>query len=274
MKMRLFASDLDGTLVRSDGTISAASRAALKRAADAGLLVVFVTGRPPRWLDEIGDETGHTGLAVAANGAVLYDLHSETVLRERLLTPELLATLTADLRAAFPAVRFGVEYGTAFGYEPGYRHDWEINPDRDHRGNPLPVPLVAPLDRITAAPAVKLLAKDLGADPDCFLAAAAAVAGDRATVTTSSRHGLLEIAAPGVTKATGLAELASTHGIDSAEVVAVGDMPNDVAMLLWAGRAYAVANAHPSVLAVADDVLPSNDDDGVAVLIERLLGTP
>jgi Cof subfamily protein (haloacid dehalogenase superfamily) len=269
--VRLFASDLDGTLVRSDGTISAASRTALKRAAEAGILVVFVTGRPARWLHEIGDETGHTGMAVAANGAVLYDLRTETVLREQLLPPELLRALTAELRAAFPAVRFGVEYGTAFGYEPGYRHEWEINPSRDHRGNPLPVPVVAPLDRIITAPAVKLLAKDLDADPDHFLAAAAAVVGDSATVTTSSRHGLLEIAAPGVTKASGLAEVAATHGIEPAEVVAVGDMPNDVAMLSWAGRGYAVGNAHPSVLAVADEVLPSNDDDGVAVLIERLL---
>jgi Cof subfamily protein (haloacid dehalogenase superfamily) len=271
MSVRLFASDLDGTLVRSDGSISAASRAALERAAGAGLLVVFVTGRPPRWLSEIGDETGHTGMAVAANGAVLYDLRTDTVLRERLLTPQLLATLTADLRAAFPAVHFAVEYGTAFGYEPGYRHDWEINPSRDRRGNPLPEPRVGPLDRIIVAPAVKLLAKDLDAEADCFLAAAAAVIGDRATVTTSSRHGLLEIAAPGVTKASGLAEVAAAHHIDAAEVVAVGDMPNDVAMLSWAGQAYAVANAHQSVLAVADEVLPSNDDDGVAVLIDRLL---
>jgi Cof subfamily protein (haloacid dehalogenase superfamily) len=271
VKVRLLASDLDGTLVRSDGTISAASRTALERAAQAGLLVVFVTGRPPRWLNVIGDQTGHTGMAVAANGAVLYDLRTETVLRERLLTPALLATVTTDLRAAFPAVRFAVEYGTAFGYEPGYHHDWEINPSKDRRGNPIPVPLVAPLDRIIAAPAVKLLAKNLDADPDCFLAAAAAVVGDEATVTTSSRQGLLEIAAPGVTKASGLAEVAATHGIAPAEVVAVGDMPNDVAMLAWAGRAYAVANAHPSVLAVADEVLPSNDDDAVAVLIERLL---
>lgn len=271
MTVRLFASDLDGTLVRSDGTISAASRAALERIADAGVLIVFVTGRPPRWLHEIGDRTGRTGVAVAANGAVLYDLRTETVLRERLLTPELLATLAAELRAAFPGVRFGVEYGMSFGYEPGYRHDWEISPSHDHRGNPLPVPEVASLDRLIAAPAVKLLAKDFAADPDCFLTAATTVIGDRATVTTSSRHGLLEIAAPGVTKASGLAEVAAAHGIGPAEVVGIGDMPNDIAMLEWAGRAYAVANAHPSVLAVADEVLPSNDDDGVAVLIERLL---
>jgi hydroxymethylpyrimidine pyrophosphatase-like HAD family hydrolase len=93
----------------------------------------------------------------------------------------------------------------------------------------------------------------------------------RATVTHSSRIGLLEIAAPGVTKATGLAELAATHGIAAEEVVAIGDMPNDVPMLEWAGRSYAVANAHPAARAAADEVLGSNDDDAVALLIESVL---
>ncbi len=271
MKVRLLASDLDGTLVRSDGTVSAASRDALRRATDAGLLVAFVTGRPPRWLHAIADETGHTGVAVAGNGAVLYDLRTETVLRAHLLDPVRLAVLTADLRVAFPAVRFGVEYGMNFGYEPGYRHDWEISPSHDHRGNPIGPPHVGELAEIITRPAVKLLAKDLAADPDRFVAEASRVVGDRATVTTSSRNGLLEIAPPGVTKASGLAELAAAHGIGPDEVVAVGDMPNDVPMLEWAGRAYAVGNAHRAVLAVADKVLPSNDDDGVATLIDALL---
>jgi Cof subfamily protein (haloacid dehalogenase superfamily) len=269
--VRLLASDVDGTLVRSDGTVSAATRDAVHRATAAGLLVAFVTGRPPRWLHQVADDTGHTGVAVAGNGAVLYDLTSETILSGHLLEPSRLATLTDLLRNAFPDARFGVEYGMSFAYEPGYHHDWEINPSRDRRGQPIPPPHVAELAEIITRPALKLLAKDWAADPDKFLAEAARVVGDQATVTTSSRNGLLEIAAPGVTKASGLAELAASHGITADEVVAVGDMPNDVAMLEWAGRAYAVGNAHPSVLAVADEVLPSNDDDGVATLIEKLL---
>jgi hypothetical protein len=269
--VRLLASDVDGTLVRSDGTVSAASRDALRRAADAGLLVAYVTGRPPRWLHEIADHTGHTGIAVAGNGAVLYDLRTETVIRAHLLTPTLLAELTADLRTAFPGVRFGLEYGMNFGYERGYFHDWRISPSHDRRGNPIPPPQVGELSELVHQPAMKLLAKDLAVDADTFLASALVVVGSRATVTTSSRTGLLEIAAAGVTKASGLADLAATHGIGPREVVAVGDMPNDVPMLQWAGRAYAVANAHPSVLAVADEVLPSNDDDGVATLIDALI---
>jgi len=268
----MLASDLDGTLLRSDGTVSPRTRDALKAAVDAGLLVAFVTGRPPRWLDEIADATGHTGIAVAANGAVLYDLATERIVAAHPLSPEVLAILTAELRTAYPDVQFAVEYGDSFGAEPGYVHDWEINPIADRRGDSIAAPTVAALASIISRPGVKLLAKDHGADVDDFLASADALLAGRATVTHSSSFGLLEIAAPGVTKASGLAELAASHGIAPEEVAAIGDMPNDVPMLEWAGASYAVANAHPAALAAADEVLASNDDDAVAVLIETLLG--
>jgi hydroxymethylpyrimidine pyrophosphatase-like HAD family hydrolase len=112
----------------------------------------------------------------------------------------------------------------------------------------------------------------VGADVDEFLASAVDLIGDRASITHSSSFGLLEIAAHGVTKATGLAELATSHGIPPHEVAAVGDMPNDVPMLRWAGRSFAVANAHPAAKAAAHEVIGSNDDDAVATLIESLLG--
>ena len=271
MTIRLVATDIDGTLLRSDSTVSARTRAALRRAEDAGLLVAFVTGRPPRWLDVLIEETGHVGVAVAANGAVLYDLADERVVNMHTIAGELVHELGTDLRSAFPAVQFAVEFGDAFAAEPGYVHDWEINPEVDRRGRPIPPPRVGDLAAIADRPAVKLLAKDRGIDVDDFLDAAAGVVGERASVTHSSSFGLLEISAPGITKATGLAELATTHGITAAEVLAVGDMPNDVPMLEWAGRAYAVANAHPAVLEAADEVVGSNDDDAVAALIEGLL---
>jgi len=269
----MLASDLDGTLLRSDGTISSRSRDALRGAVEAGLLVAFVTGRPPRWLDEIVEATGHSGVAVGANGAVLYDLATERIIASHPLSPDELATLTAELRTAFPEVQFAVEYGDSFGAEPGYVHDWAINPLADRRGRPIAPPVVADLASIISRAGVKLLAKDHGADVDDFLASAATLLAGRATVTHSSTFGLLEIAAAGVTKASGLAELAASHGITPGEVAAIGDMPNDVPMLQWAGASYAVANAHPAALAAADEVLASNDEDAVAVLIESLLGT-
>jgi Cof subfamily protein (haloacid dehalogenase superfamily) len=270
--IRMVASDLDGTLLRSDGTVSARSRAALSAAVDAGLLVGFVTGRPPRWLDDIAEATGHAGVAVGANGAVLYDLATERIVSTHPLSPQALAMLTSELRAAYPAVQFAVEYGESFGAEPGYVHDWEINPRTDRRGQPIAPPVVTDLASLITRPVLKLLAKDRAADADDFMASVDALLAGRASVTHSSTFGLLEIAAPGVTKATGLAELASSHGISPHEIAAIGDMPNDVPMLQWAGASYAVANAHPAARAAADHVLGSNDDDAVAVLIESLLG--
>ncbi len=91
-------------------------------------------------------------------------------------------------------------------------------------------------------------------------------------MTHSSFDGLLEISAAGVTKATGLAALAEHRGIDARDVSAFGDMPNDLPMLAWAGRSYAVANAHADVLKAADEVIRSNDDDAVAEVLEGWFG--
>jgi hypothetical protein len=97
------------------------------------------------------------------------------------------------------------------------------------------------------------------------------VPADLATLTQAG-IGYVELTAPGVDKATGLAVVAHQLDVDPAEVLAFGDMPNDVPMFRWAGwRRVAVANAHPEVLALADEVTLSNDDDGVAVWLERML---
>lgn len=270
-KIRMVASDLDGTLLRSDGLVSDRTRAALRAARDAGLVVAFVTGRPTRWLDEVIDTTGHVGLAVGANGAVIYDMETEQVLTAHTISPDTLHDLCADLRKALPHVSFAVEHLGGFAAEEPYVHDWAINPRVDRRGQPMAPPVIGDLATILDQPAVKLLAKDREADVDAMFTDVLNLIGARATVTHSSSFGLIEIAAPGVTKATGLAEIAASHGVDAAEVVAVGDMPNDVPMLEWAGRAYAVANAHRYAKAAADEVIGSNDDDAVARLIESLL---
>jgi len=269
--VRLFATDLDGTLLRRDGTVSDRTRAALQAANDAGLVIAFVTGRPPRWLDAVVAETGHFGVAVGANGAVLYDLATEKILSAHVLAIDTVRVLTGELRATFPAVQFAFEYVDGFAAEPGYIHDWEINPPTDRHGRSVAPPVLGDLASIALRPAVKLLAKDRDADADEFLRSAESLLAGRGSVTHSSSFGLLEIAAPGVTKATGLAELAGRHGISADEVVAIGDMPNDVPMLLWAGTSYAVANAHPAAKDAADAIVGDNEDDAVAIVIESLL---
>jgi hypothetical protein len=130
---------------------------------------------------------------------------------------------------------------------------------------------VGSLDELATDDVVKLLVRHGTLDPDGLLEAAREVAGELAELTHSSRTGLLEISATGVTKAATLARIAGRHQISSDDVVAFGDMPNDLPMFAWAGRGYAMANAHADVLAATEHKAPSNDEDGVAQVVEKLL---
>jgi hydroxymethylpyrimidine pyrophosphatase-like HAD family hydrolase len=120
-------------------------------------------------------------------------------------------------------------------------------------------------------PIVKLLAWSALSTADTLLALVRGVAGDLVECTHSGGANLVEVSAAGVSKAAALSALCAARGVDPADVIAFGDMPNDLAMLRWAGRGYAVANAHPSVLAAGLPTTASNDEDGVARVLERLV---
>src|SRR6476619_8339863 len=94
-RMRMVATDLDGTIVGADGTVSARTIAALRACQDAGVLVVYVTGRPVRWMAEVVDQTGHRGTALCGNGAVVYDLADEQVITARVLAPQVALDVAA-----------------------------------------------------------------------------------------------------------------------------------------------------------------------------------
>lgn len=261
---RVVATDLDGTIVRSDGTISERTREALAAVERAGSMVVLVTGRPPRWLDDIAEQTGHHGLAICANGAVVWDLHDERVVASYPLDASVVRDITATLRAEMPELGFAIEsVSEGFVREPRYRPRWATDDQT----------IVAELEAVLSRPVAKLLARHEGMTADELLARARKVVDARwATLTHSSRDGLLEISAAGITKASTLTKVCADHGYDAADVVAFGDMPNDLPMLAWAGRSVAVANAHPEVLAAVDEVTGSNDEDGVAKLLARWFG--
>lgn len=264
MTFRVVATDLDGTVVRSDGTISARTRSALIAAREAGALVVVATGRPPRWLTGIAEATGHDGIAVCANGALVYDLATDKIVDSRPLEMSVVRTLIAQLRVSVPGVAFAVErIDGQFAHELDYHPRWE----------PEEKTIVGDLENVFDVPIAKLLGRVEGAGSDELLAMArAAIPDGVAALTHSSIDGLLEVNAFGVTKASTLETWLGGHGLSAADVVAFGDMPNDVEMLAWAGRGVAVANAHPEVLAVADEVTGTNDADGVAEVLERLFG--
>ena len=257
----LVATDLDGTIVRQDGTISARTVAAFARVEAAGARFVLVTGRPPRIMATIGEVFGHRGTAICANGALAYDLRSETIEALHLIRPQTLAAAAAALRAALPRNGIAGAYPPRPAAAPRYpAANWDVNTS---------LPRLAD-DELFARPASKLLGRHYGYSCDDLLARAIPALADLVTVTHSSSRGLIEAGALGVSKASVVAEIAAGHGIARESVIAFGDQPNDLPLLSWAGTSCAVANAHPEVLAAATCVIGSNEDDGVAEVLEKL----
>lgn len=264
---RLVATDVDGTLLNPQERVSPRTMATVQRVTTAGTPFVLVTGRPPRWIPPVVSELGQAGLAVCANGAVLYDAAADRVLHAVTLDPVLLHDVVGALDEALPGCAVAVERVGASAYErrnqqflaePGFEHAW---PNPDHEA--------VPRAEVLGRPAVKLLVRHRGMTSEEMAQAAAAVLGDAVDITYSTGSGLLELSARGVTKATGLELVAERFGVDRTDVVSFGDMPNDVPMLRWAGHGVAMANAHPEALAVADEVTAPNDEDGVALVLER-----
>jgi len=291
---RLVASDLDGTLLRSDGTVSDRTRSVLRAAEEAGIEVVLVTARPPRWLSGLADCVGTHGRVVCLGGAAVWDLASGQALEVDGFADDAVRGLVADLRDAVPDVALAFERTDGPAFDPWFPKDEPGLPDHVRA---VPVELTLPdggapageaTDVGRRAPVGKLLAVRPGSAPstrvgdvqrggvddaaqEAFFATVRDVAGQRAHLAFSGAAGLAELLAPSVTKDVALARWCDRLGIDAADVWAFGDMPNDLPMLRWAGWGLAVANGHPDVLGCADEVVGANDDDGVAVSLEAVL---
>jgi hypothetical protein len=256
----MVVSDMDGTLLNDFGVVTTRTASALKRADAAGARVVIATGRPVWWLGPVID-AGFDGIAVCMNGAIVYDIAAKEVLSASLLPADLAQAFVTDLerlepRFALAVERAGTQLSSCFA-EDSYDHPWADG-----------IFQRVPRHEMLAEPLAKLLVR--GTEGSADLAAhARAAAGNRVAVTYSTDDGLIEVAAPGVNKGTALDRLAASWGIDPSQVIAFGDMPNDLEMLSWAGHGVAMGNGHTEVHAVADEVIGLHHEDAVAEVLER-----
>ncbi|MET8165211.1 HAD family hydrolase [Streptomyces sp. NPDC005329] len=259
---RLIATDLDGTLLRSDDSISQRTRDALAAATAAGAAHIVVTGRGVPWTRHILDDLGYDGLAVCGQGAQVYDAGAHRLLTSVTLDRQLAGVALAKIEAEvgplyLAASRDGLDGDVLVG--PGYAVT-----------GALPSTPFTDASDLWSAPLSKIYIQHPELSDDALAAAARRAAGGFVTVAMAGA-GIVELLPLGLSKATGLSLAARRLGLKAADTIAFGDMPNDIPMFAWASRSVAMANAHEELKAVADEVTASNDDDGIAETLESMM---
>ena len=264
----LIATDVDGTLLDDETRqVSPRTRAAVLAAVDAGAQFVLATGRPPRWVHPVVDALGFAPMAVCANGAVIYDPSTDRIVSARTLSAEALGELAEIATRIIPGAGLAVERVGRSAHDaatPAVRQLTGLRAclaqSGQHRG-------------VRRGPAQR--ARHQAAHPQggCAQCRHGRRAGQ--TRWSARRYHLLDQQRPHRGGAAGRQQGHRRRGggrplgITAADVVAFGDMPNDVPMLRWAGLGVAMGNAHPDAIAAADEVTATNADDGVARVLER-----
>ncbi|HCB34701.1 MAG TPA: hypothetical protein DEP66_00015 [Acidimicrobiaceae bacterium] len=274
---RLLALDIDGTLLRDDGTISARTVRALGAARDRGLLLSAATGRPWPATSRIVAEVGGMDYAVCLNGTVVMDARTDTIVDTNEMTVAQACDTARLAREHLPTVRLAADLADG-------RHLWDHDFDTQ-------MPMAIDVERVDCA---EEAVAACGVPVLTWLLELEVAGGRRRPFTAELRDaeriidaldgrldpaldvhhsgiGPAEVSLLGISKATGLASVAERHGISPAEVMAIGDGYNDVEMLGWAGISVAMGNAPAEVQGAAEFVALSNADDGAAVFVEGLL---
>lgn len=263
---QLFVTDLDGTFLDPAGAVTETNLQAVRHAGEAGIATVIATGRPLRILTAIESLRELNPLLISCNGAIVKRLADEELLHVHELETALAMAVATELREEIgERVNFAVEYPTGWAREPGY----------------LPNPKFADADQITDVndalasdqPVVKLLVQTKGLPTNVLDEIATPIANERLTTTYSSitDDGLLEIGAPGISKASALRQLLVDLAIPAEAVAAFGDMPNDLEMLQLVGMPYRMADCHHALEVCGFPCAGSNAESGVGHTMLRLL---
>lgn len=263
--MKLLASDLDGTLLNADSRISRRTELMLRQASAAGVETVAATGRSYRTAVPLFDGLEMVRWLLCSNGATVYDAHLGDVVSHAMIGSEAAQRIlsTADVLDGL-----GFAWETPTGR---FRDEPMTKMMKERFGTDLVVDYTdAPPMSEMADELIKVLIFHRQLDHDELLDKLAATLGTGLSVS-SSGFAFIEITADGAEKGSALARLCNDLGVAQADTVAFGDQRNDLGMISWAGKGYAMANAHPELLALTDLRAPHHAEDGVAQVVEQLL---
>lgn len=271
-RIKMIGLDLDGTLLTDKKELTDRTKAALRRAIELGITVLVASGRP--WMGVPEELRNFPGMryALTSNGARIIDTKDDRVIEEHLLSPEL------ALKALAVCGKYDTLQEVYFdgqGYAPedqmAYVEKYHRNPSMCEymRKTRLPVKDIRKLVEQENRGLDKVQA--LFADMDERETAWKELEQEKGLELVGSLQYNIEINAAGVNKGTGLVNLGRMLGIRRKEIMAFGDGDNDIAMLREAGFGVAMANADEQVKAAADYITLSNEEEGVAEAIERLV---
>jgi Cof subfamily protein (haloacid dehalogenase superfamily) len=266
--VKLIATDIDGTMLRDDGSLSPRVRKAMHAAVDAGIPVVPATGRPLQMGQDIIEASGLDGYWVYANGSLTRHEGRNEDVRAFYIDFDTAVSAIEAVRASLPNCGFAIEFNDRLAYES---HFADVVPEAlfNEGEDDILEPVLEARER--GAQIVKLLAFDTSQFDMNELQKQIDIVTDGALSSTNSGLRFVELAAEEISKAYALDLLVKDLGIASSEVAAFGDNQNDLAMLRWAGHSFAMANGTDDARATAGGVIGSNEDDALAVAIEEIL---
>lgn len=260
--IRLIALDLDGTLLDSNKLVDQETAGALRRACDRGIQVVIASARPPRGVRAIYQQLCLKTWQINYNGALIWDESTGKAVFHRPMPAETVRRIIDLARDQYEEIGVHVEIlDRWFTDRPIEHHVTET-------GRLFAPDAIVSIEEFCAGPITKLM---LMGDPPMLMRLESLLLprfGQEVTIVSTDSH-LMQIMDWRVSKATALRTIARRHGVAREQVMAVGDAPNDLGMLQYAGFAVAMDNAHPVVKQEADWVAPSNDAGGVLAALRH-----
>ena len=260
----LIVTDMDGTLLTSDKTVSPRTLAALERARAHGMTLMLASARPEFGLRFLAQRLGIdlTGLVLSAcNGAVVCDATTGEVITETTLNQNVVQ------RTLEAADALGVAVITMSGDTVYITREDGYHVDREGPANGMKTVYTQDFSDLRG-----LHKLEISSPPERMPAVRAALDEQLSPIaeTVLSSTYYYEVTAPGVTKGAGLKAYAAARGVDLSRAIAFGDQENDISMIEAAGTGVAMGNGADRLKIVADFVTRSHDDDGIAWALEEL----